>query len=175
VILLGRLAGTGEIEKLGPVQTDAVTAAGQALLGLAWKLDVPRHLDTDAVGRLGGKVAEAVEAGGHGPGRLHLEPVAGNRLLVRLEDHHPLIAVEDHRFPPRHVGEERPEADDCGDLEPFGDDRGVAAGSAEFGGESLHEPAVEVGRLAGGEVVGEDDHRLRDRREGLAPLAEEIA
>ena len=51
----------------------------------------------------------------------------------------------------------------------------MAARAAEFGGEALHEPAVEVRRLAGGEVVSEDDHRLRDRRERLPPLAEEVA
>ena len=67
------------------------------------------------------------------------------------------------------------EADHRRDFEPLGDDRRVAARAAELGGESLHELAVEVGRLARRQVVGQHDHRLRNRRQRLAALAEEVA
>ena len=67
---------------------------------------------------------------------IDLVPVAGQRFLVRVQNHQALVAVDDHRFAARDVGQKRPDADDRRNAQPLGHDRRVAAGPADLGDEA---------------------------------------
>ena len=133
------------------------------------KLDVAQQLDPHAVGGLGRQIAERRQPRGQRALLLGLVPVAGERLFVGLEDDQALVAVDDHQVAAGDVGQERADADDRGNLHAFGDDRRVAAGAADLGDKAADELAVEVGRFAGREVVGQHDHRRGELR--TAPRA----
>ena len=119
--------------------------------------------------------AQPVELLGDGAGSLDLHAIAGDRLLVGLQDHDALIAVEDHRLAAGYVGQKRPNPHHRWNLEPFRHDRRMAARAAQLSGKSLDKSPVEVGRFAGREIVGQHDHRLRNRRERLAALSQQVA
>ncbi len=78
-----------------------------------------------------------------------------------MEDHQSLVAVDDHQIAAGDLGQKRSDADDGRDFERLGHDRRVAARPADLGDEAADEPAVEIGRFAGREVVGEHQHRRR--------------
>ena len=67
---------------------------------------------------------------------LDLVAIAGERLLVRMQNDQALVAVDDHRLAAGDVGQKRPDADHRGNAEPLGDDRRVAAGAADLGDEA---------------------------------------
>ena len=98
--------------------------------------------------------------------------VAGQRFLVGLEDHQPLVAVDDHQVAAGDFGEERPGADHGGNFQGLGHDGRVAARPAHLGDEAADEAAVEVGRLAGREVVGQHQHRRGQVGDSLAAAAQ---
>ena len=140
------------------------------------KLDVAEQLDPHAVGRLGRQIARARRAAPRARALLlGLVPIAGERLFVGLQDHQPLVAVDDHQVAAGNVGQERPGADDRRNFQPLGDDRRVAAGAADLGDEAAHELAVEIGRFAGREIVGQDHDRRGELRKLLAAAAEQVA
>ncbi len=116
-----------------------------------------------AVGRFGGQIAQGHQLGGAVAMLFGLVAIVGERFFVGLQDHQAVIAVDDHDVAAGDVGEERSGADDGGDFQTFGDDGGVAARPADFGDKAADELAVEIGRFAGREVVGQHDHG-RDRR-----------
>ena len=174
MIFLRRLAGAGEIKKFGAVEADAIAPPRQALLRLAGEFNVAGKLDAHAVEGFGREIAEFAQLGGHRLCCFHLQPIAGDRLLVRLQDHDPLIAVENHRFATGDIGQKRPQSHHGRNLEPFGDDGSVAARAAQLGGKPLHKPPVEIGRFARREVVGQHHHRLRNGCQRFAPLPQEI-
>lgn len=120
-----------------------------------------------AVGRLGGQIAKFFELGGEGSLLLDLVAVAGERLLVGVKENQPLVAVDDDRFAAGDVGEEVADADDGGNAETFGDDGRVAAGSADLGDQAHDELRIEIRGFAGGEIVGEHQHRGGDLGELL--------
>ena len=90
-----------------------------------------------------------------------LVAVAGQRLFVGLEDHQALVAVDDHQLAAGDFGQEGAGAHHGRDFQGLGHDGRVAAGPAHLGDEAADEAAVEVGRFAGGQVVGQHEHRAR--------------
>ena len=111
----------------------------QAVLDLVGKLDVAQQLDPHAVGRLGRQVAQRLQPGGQAAVLLGLVAVVGERLFVGLQDHQPVVAVDDHHVAAGDVGQERSGADDGRNLQAFGDDGRVAAGAADLGDEAADE------------------------------------
>ena len=139
VLFFGRLDLGAQVQELGAVQADAVAAALDAVLHFVRELDVAEQLDAHAVGRFGRQVAQRLELRGPRPLLFDLVAVAGDRLFVGLQDHQPLVAVDDHQVAAGDVGQERAGADDGRNFQPFGDDRRVAAGPADLGDEAAHE------------------------------------
>ena len=105
---------------------------------------------------------------------LGLVAVAGERFLVRLEDHQPLVAVDDHQVAAGDLGQEGSGAHHGGDLQGLGHDRRVAAGPADLGDKTAHKAAVEVGGLAGGEIVGQDQDRGGEVGDSFAAAAQQV-
>ena len=82
-------------------------------------------------------------------------------------------AVDEHRRRRREL-EGAGGADDAGDAQLAGDDRGVAGGSAPLGDQRHHHARVEAGGVGGSEVLGDQHRGLRGRghaRLGLAHQA----
>ena len=90
---------------------------------------------------------------------LGLVAIAGQRLLVGLEDHQALVAVDDHQVAAGDFGQERSGAHHGRDFQGLGHDRRVAARPADLGDEAADEAAIEIRRFAGREVVGQHQHR----------------
>ena len=65
-----------------------------------------------------------------------LVAIAGDRFFVGLQDHQPVVAVDDHQVAAGDVGQERAGADHGRNFQPFGDDGRVAARAADFGGKA---------------------------------------
>ena len=101
------------------------------------KLDVAQQLDPHAVGRLGRQVAELFQLGRVRPVLHDLVPIAGERLLVGMQDHQALVAVDDRRLAAGDVGQKRPDADDRRNAQRLGHDRRVAARPADLRDEAL--------------------------------------
>ena len=139
LLFLGRLVVAGEEQKLGAIEADAVGAAFVALLDFVGELDVAQELNPHAVERLGRQVAERFELAGLRTLLVDLVAIAGDRLLVRMQDHQALVAVDDHRLAAGNFRQERSGADDGRNAERLGDDRRVAAGPANFGDEAADE------------------------------------
>ena len=163
-----------QVEELGAVQADAVGPAVDAVVDLVGKLDVAEQLDVHAVGGLGGQIAEGLQADGRRAVLFDLVAIAGQRLFVGLEDHQPLVAVDDHQVAAGDLGQEGPGADDGGDFQGLGDDRRMAARPAHLGDEAADEAAVEIGGFAGREVVGQHQHRRGEVGDALAAAAQQV-
>ena len=100
--------------------------------------------------------------------------ITGQRLFVGLEDHQALVAVDDRQLAAGDFGQERPGADDGRDFERLGHDRRVTAGPADLGDKSADEAAVEIGGLAGREVVGQHQHRRGEVGDAFAAPAKQM-
>ena len=144
------------------------------MIDLVGELDVAQQLDADAVARLGGQIAERLQLGRLDADLLGLVAVAGERLFVGLEDHQALVAVDDHQVAAGDLGQERAGADHGRDFQGLGHDRRVAARPADLGDEAADEAAVEVGRFAGREVVGQHQHRRGEVRDAFAAAAQQV-
>ena len=101
--------------------------------------------------------------------------VLGELLGVGVDDDHAAGAVDDDRVAAADFGGDVPKPDDGGDAHRAGDDRGVAGAPADVGGEALHVRAIERRGLAGQQVVGDDDHVLREVRQVFVLLADQVA
>ena len=99
------------------------------MLSLLGKLDVAADLHPDAVGGFTRKITQPVECGRHGLSGFNLKPIAGDRLFIRLKNHHPLVAVKNHRFTTGDIRQEGANANDRGNLQSFGNNRRVTARS----------------------------------------------
>ena len=86
----------------------------------------------------------------------------------------PLVAVDDHLIAAGDVAQKRADADDRRQFQRLGDDRGVAARTADFGDESEDELAIEIRGFAGRQVVRQDDGRRGEARKPLAAAAQQM-
>src|SRR5947209_6495758 len=108
----GRVRLATQVEELRAVKADAIGAALQAMASLVREFDVAKDLDADTV-----------------PGNSRLFPqflpttllipvgragrlVAGQRLLVRVEDQQAPVPVHDYEVAARDVGNKTPQTDD---------------------------------------------------------------
>ena len=155
LVLAGGRLGPQE-QELGAEQADAHRAQLQAGLDLAGELDVAPELDPGGVERLGRQVGllgqnpEPRRAFGGGRSIALL----GGR--VGIEDDQALIAIDDgHSNLPGRL-EKLPQTDDRRDLQRGGDDGGMAGLPPAFGGEAQDPLGVQPRRLAGREVLGQD-------------------
>ena len=79
---------------------------------------------------------------------------------VGRDDHAAIIAIDDDDFAAADLVQEVSQADDRRDFQGSGEDRGVAGGAADFGGEGFDKLGIEPGRLTGGQIVGQNDDWL---------------
>ena len=170
----GGFGFAAQVEELGAVQAHAVGPAVDAMIDLVGEFDVAQELDADAVAGFGGQIAERLELGRHRLQFFGLVAIAGERFLVGLEDHQALVAVDDHQFAAGDLGQERTGADHGGNFQGLGHDGRVAARPADLGHETADKAAIEVGRFAGREVVGQHQHRRGEVRNSFAAPAQQM-
>ena len=108
------------------------------------------------------------------PLRFGLLAILLDRRRIGLQDDRALVAVDDHLVAAGDVAQERADADDRRQFERLGDDRGVASGTADLGDEAENELAIEIGRFAGREIVGQDDDGRSEARKPFAAAAEQM-
>ncbi len=173
-LFVGRRIGA-QIEKLGPIQADAPRAAAETVPHLVREFDVAEQVDLLAVAGDGRQVAQRRQLQIVRAVLLLVTAIAGQRFLVRLQDHLAAVAVHDHDVAAGNVSQERTDADDRGDFQSLGDDGGVAARSALLGSKAAHELAIEIRHFAGSEIMRKDQHRRGEGRDLFPPPAEQVA
>ena len=174
LLLLGRFLVAGQEQEFGAIQADAVRSALLALLHFVGKLDVAQQLDPRTVGRLRRQVAQLFELGGQRTVLHDFVPIAGQRLLVRVQNHQPLKAVDDRVFTARDVGQKRPDAHHRGNPQRFGDNRRVAARPADLRDKTADVLRIQIRRFTRREIVGQHQHFGIDVGQLFAPLAEQM-
>ena len=85
-----------------------------------------------------------------------------------------MMPINDDRRAVGHVIDELPRGHDGGDFKRPSHDGGVARPAAGFGGKRVHALRIEARRLAGGEILGDDDERPRSIAKLLAPLPQQL-
>ena len=90
---------------------------------------------------------------------LHLA-VGGGRLLVGADDDHAVAAVDDDQVAALDVVRDADDAGDRGDAAAPRQDRGVAGRAAGLGHDAGDRQVAEAHRLAGQDLVRDQDHRL---------------
>ncbi len=174
MVLLGRLAsrrpGTGT--RCGTGRCRRCRARRQ-MVDLVRELDVAQQLNPHAVQRLGRQIAQGLQLDRQrcaalrpraGSGRSSLRP--GCRITT------PWSPSMITRSPPETSVRNGPMPTTAGISMPCGHDRRVAARPADLGDEAADEAAVEVGRLAGRQVVGQHEDgrgQLRRSPRGAGP------
>ena len=159
VVFFGGRGGGLQVEELGAVEPNPVGSPAAAVFGLLGQLDVAHQLDPHAVGGSGFLFVQAAQLG-HPVLAAADAPVvflAGG--LVRVEDDPALVGVQDHFLAAVDGRQERSRAHHRRDFQPLGHDGRVAARAAHFGYETLDVPGIERSHLAGGEAVGQHQHR----------------
>ena len=154
----------GDVEKLGAVEPDALRTEADGVLELLDQLDV--RLQRDAVIVLGHRRLRAIFQ--QPPLGLFVAKdaalILGDHRLRRVDDQRSFVAVDNHHLVVvDHLRQPR-NADDGGHEERLGDDRSVRCPPARFGGKADHRTTVEVNRVGGCQIVGQDDHVMRDLR-----------
>jgi hypothetical protein len=136
LLFFRRRRGPVQEEIFGPEQPNALGLQIDDRLDLLGRIEVRLEPERFAVERLRGQAAQGFERllVGHG---LELDALVFlDRLGSGADDDHALLAVENHHVagldPAAHVGE----ADDGGNLQGLGEDRGVRGLAAQVGGEA---------------------------------------
>jgi len=157
VVLFGGLFGAGEVEVLGAVEADTIGAAFDGDGDLFGELDVGEQGDGGAVGGDAGELDELGEGELGGGALLDSAAIFGESGFIGVDDDDAVLSVDDDRgLVGGDIGEVT-DADDGGDSQRAGEDRGVAGFAAEVGGEGGDVAAVEGSCLKKGKVSRDDD------------------
>ncbi len=124
------------------------------------EFDVSQQVKGVPICRLVGEIAQAGEPGQLG--RTHRQQLAvpSHHLVVRVDHHRAQVTVDDDQVAAGHFVQQGAGAHHGRQFQALGQNRGVTALAAGFG-HKAHDPlAVQAGRFAGGQVVGQHDGRL---------------
>ncbi len=174
MVFLGRIVLAVQVQELGAVEADAAGPAGDAAVHVMGELDVAPQVDLVPVGGHRRQVPEVPEVLLHEVEALLGLAEPGDGGVVGVNDHQAAVAVDDDQVAARDVGRDALQTHDGRDAHGPGDDRRVAGPAADIGGETQDLRPVQAGRLAGRQVVCDDDDRLGQGAEALAAGADEV-
>ncbi len=129
-------------------------------LGIGQVVDVGEELDARPIGAEGRQVAIGDQS------VLDVEEFAldlaigGGRLLVGTEDHHAVASVDDHQVAALDFRHDAIDAGDRRDAPAPGQDRRMAGRTADLGDDPGDRQLAQAHRLAGQELVCDQDDRL---------------
>jgi hypothetical protein len=159
LVLVRQLVATEE-QEFGAIQADTRGVDVARLRDVAGLLDVRLERYGLAVQRFGAGGFEALELAALEFQLGLAQPVLGEHLLVRIDDHHAARAVDDHQILVLHQLAHVVHADDRRYRHAARHDRGVRGGATQVGGESGDLQLLEVDRVGRRQVVRHDDRRL---------------
>ena len=125
-----------EVEELGAVESDTLSAFIEEVGDFVGKLDVSEEFDLDSIGGDRGELGEFVQRDPRFFGGLDQRLVLGDRVLVGIEDDGAFVPIDDDLLSIVCLGGDVFRAHDCWERECAGDDRGVGGASSEVGDES---------------------------------------
>ena len=166
--------GSIQEERLRPEKADPVGLQGDDGLEFVGGVEVGVEVEGFAVQGHRGQSLEMPEGLLVFDGfELHLL-VFGESLGPGIDDHHPLLPVQDHHVPDldpvAHVGE----AHDRRNLQGLGEDRGVAGLAAQVGGKSQNPAFGKTEGVRGQEVARDQDAGMVDFGQGALGLLEQM-
>src|SRR5215203_3459320 len=123
----------GEVKELGPVKADAFSPVLQGLIDIVGLFDVRLKADLVAVGGDGREDGQGEQRHLGVVYLLHPPAVIGKLVGVGVDNDQPAGAVDDDGVAAADLVGDVPQADDGGDFQVAGDDRGVAGPAADVG------------------------------------------
>jgi len=157
LFLLGRWARAVHEQEFGTVQADALGTGLDRGLGVRRQLDVGEQRHCVAVARDRRTRAQAVERAPFARDRFLAATIFGHDALVRPDDEHAALAVDDQFLARAHVARGVVHRDDRRNAETAGENRRMRNRAAEAGDEGAHAVVLEYDRVRGGEVGGDHD------------------
>ena len=174
MLLFGRLGGTVQVEKLGSIESNPITALLQYHLTLIGEFDVSQQHDPGPVPRFGRLLSQSVEF-------LLEDRELPQRFTVLLEgpfiginDHKTTMAVHNDRIPGSNRLRKILEGHDGRDGQGAGHNRGMAGSPARIGGNAANVVAVKSCRLRRTQFPRDNDHFLAQMIDIFALVAQQV-